>query len=551
MEDADARPSSSGTQLEELLRLRAQVCDLSDERDKRLKVERLLELQTIQLQLQQDLREKTERLLQREQQTTQQLKAQKAELQETTLSTRVRDSEDQLEQARQHIEELEVELHLTTETASELKSQNSEHVKVIQDLNSKVEQSSIRQLSPVDAQAEIIRLQIVVQSRDRSVDELTTKLRQVEGDAVEAQSEVAVLRHQVKSLQKQLSEKATVIEQQLRTERDLRVNVFEHQAKIEQLSSDHVEERQKNLSLTDQASQAEVRQQKISDLEAQLADEQALADQERTRLTSEAEQKIQAKEKIIRHQTSTITALSRELKEKQAEMERLLRASPELAGKRDDGSHTAKADKPQLPAIASATPRGMPDDIEQQSILRSLDSMEKQLKGKDTKIAKQAERLQSLTEMLEKRDKEVEELEGVRRDKEATRAQVLKLQDAAKSQPRVQSHAEAERRLIDQEVLLRDFEKKVKELEDVLSHERIEKDALARELGSLQGHANATGAQAGVLLGGLRSENTRLRQTVDETQQLLDARTTELRRVRELRPIEVQPVAPASTETSS
>eukprot|EP00971_Amphidinium_carterae_P127318 2522994-Amphidinium_carterae.1 len=50
-----------------------------------------------------------------------------------------------------------------------------------------------------------------------------------------------------------------------------------------------------------------------------------------------------AQEKIIRHQTSTITALSRELKEKQAEMERLLRASPELAGKRDDGSHTAKA----------------------------------------------------------------------------------------------------------------------------------------------------------------------------------------------------------------
>eukprot|EP00971_Amphidinium_carterae_P301557 5991382-Amphidinium_carterae.1 len=43
--------SSATDLLECVLR---QVCDLSDERDKRLKVERLLELQTIQLQLQQE-----------------------------------------------------------------------------------------------------------------------------------------------------------------------------------------------------------------------------------------------------------------------------------------------------------------------------------------------------------------------------------------------------------------------------------------------------------------------------------------------------------------
>merc|ERR1719191_832497 len=115
-----------------------------------------------------------------------------------------------------------------------------------------------------------------------------------------------------------------------------------------------------------------------------------------------------------------------------------------------------------------------------------MESLYRQVKQKDLKIEKQTERLQNLTEMLEKRDQQLEELATARRDRENMKQQLLEMQQLLQAQPKVGSHAEAERRLIEMEQHSRAAVGMSQQLDADLQQERAAKDALQREIMALR-----------------------------------------------------------------
>lgn len=474
----------------EVSRLRVQVAGLEGERDMRMKLEKLLEVQTVQVDLQKELRVKTESLLQVEQQTTAKLRQQLDEMRRDPgrpPPLGVRDLEER----------------------------------------AKLDCGSV------------VRLQLLLQSRDKHLDEMMQALRKAQSEATEAQAECDVLKHQVLVLKKDVTERTEEVERQLRSERDLRAEVFSLQGKVAQAASSHQEEARRSVNFAQTASFAEDRQRRIDQLEQQLAEEQVASKREREQLAAESEHRIVAKEQTIKHQTTTIESLTRELKEKQVEVDRLLRLGresplprgPEIAGGSGAYPGGRERDKERgglLPPLQLASPRS--EDVQGQ---RSIESLHRQLKAKDTKIAKQSERLQAITEMLERRDQQLEELSTAKRDREKLQQKVTDLEEVMKAQPRVVTHAEAERRLIEQEQRMRVDERQVRELQEALTKEKTDKEAAVRELSALRGHL-AEGASNS---GALQSENVRLSRELVEVQRLLDGRTEELQRVREARPL--------------
>jgi len=305
---------------------------------------------------------------------------------------------------------------------------------------------------------EVVRLQMLLQSRDKRLDEVTATLRQALTDASNAQSEAEVLKHQLRVMQKDVAQRTEEVERGLRCENDLRAEVFAIQAKLERAAKQGQEDARRAAVFAETACIAEERQRRIEQLEAQLAEETAAATREREQMSSEAEFRLAAKEQTIKHQTSTIESLTRELKEKQAEVDRLVKIGRDLESPRaaypGGAVVTGNERGGLLPPIQPASPRA--DDTQSQ---RSIESLHRQLKTKDIKIGKQSELLQVLTDMLEKRDQQLDELASAKRDRAKMQQQVAELEQLVKTHPRAVTHAEAERRLIEQEERIRQEER--------------------------------------------------------------------------------------------
>eukprot|EP00439_Symbiodinium_sp_Y106_P014387 s3055_g2.t1 len=221
-----------------------------------------------------------------------------------------------------------------------------------------------------------------------------------------------------------------------------------------------------------------VERKKKESLEQKLAETTRESKDEYEALCKETEETIQGREQTIRHQTSAIEALNRELKEKQVELDRLT----ELLAKGEPD--TAPKVKPGVERVY-LPPLG-PKPMEDVEVRRAIEGLRKQLKAKDTKLEKQTERLQGLGELLEERDTQLQELLSARRDREKLRIRLADLEDAMKSQKKVMSRADAERRLIGQEARLKESERQIQELGENLQKERHERQAVTCELRALE-----------------------------------------------------------------
>jgi len=409
----------------------------------RIKLEKLLEVQTVQVDLQKELRIKTESLLQVEQHTTSKLRQQVDELRMnpgSELETR-KQVESRYAQAQEHIRVLEQQLAQATapETSdrveSQLKAQLEEQELLIKRLQEQMESKG--RAIPGPAEGEVVRLQLLLQSRDKHLDELMHSQRKANNDLAEAQSEADVLRHQVRVLKKEVTERTEEIERQLNTERNLRADVFQAQAKLEQVAGQHMDERQRASNLAEGAASAQDRQKRVEQLEHQLAEEQTTSRVARDQLAAESEYRLQAKEQVIKHQTTTIETLSRELNEKQSEISKLLHATGmDTATEMEQQATSHDRDiSSLLPAVQHESPRA--GDVQAQ---RSLESVHRQLKAKDAKIAKQSERLQTLTDMLESRDKQLEELTTAKHDRDKMRHRVAEMEGLMKPKTHAVTH---------------------------------------------------------------------------------------------------------------
>ncbi|CAE8720172.1 unnamed protein product, partial [Polarella glacialis] len=164
------------------------------------------------------------------------------------------------------------------------------------------------------------------------------------------------------------------------------------------------------------------------------------------------------------------------------------------------------------------------------------ESLHKQLKAKESKIAKQSERLQAQgIDGNVGAEGQAEELSTARRDREQMRQRLADLEDATKSQPKVASHADAERRLIAQETKMREVDRQAHELKTQAESERQEKDNLIRELSALRGRM----AQGASSSGNLETENDRLSKELEEKCGHLEAYAQEVKRLREEKAKEV------------
>mmetsp|Transcript_39186 Transcript_39186/g.72532 ORF Transcript_39186/g.72532 Transcript_39186/m.72532 type:complete len:2608 (+) Transcript_39186:108-7931(+) len=526
----------------ELSKLRAQVSALESEREMRVKLEKLLEVQTVQVDLQKELRIKTESLLQVEQQSTSKLRQQIEEMRmqpgpETETRKRI---EERLAEAQQHIKKLEQQITESSapETSdrmeSQLRVQVEEQEQLITRLTQQLESSGGRGISVPEG--EVVRLQMLLQTRDKHLDELSHSMRKAQNDLGEVQSEVDVVKHQNRVLRKEVSERTEEMERQLNSERNLRADVFQLQGKLEHVTQQHQDEARRASGYAQQAAERDEFERRVRQLEANLSEEQVTASRERDRLKAECDHRVEEKEKIVNHQKTMIQSLNTELKEKQEDIDRLMRTGspPPMTSPQVDTRERGG----WLPPLSQQSPRS--EDVQGQ---RSIESLHRQIKAKDVKIGKQTDRIQTLTEMLEKRDQQLEELSTARRERENAKQRAAELEEVLKAQPRASTHTEAERRLIEQEQRARENERRIRELEDGIRDHKGEKEALHRELGGLRGNL----AQGASSAGALQEENTRLSRELQDTRRQLDGRTEELRRVREARPMPPPPEQPRTT----
>eukprot|EP00931_Biecheleriopsis_adriatica_P037375 TRINITY_DN21430_c0_g3_i1.p1 TRINITY_DN21430_c0_g3~~TRINITY_DN21430_c0_g3_i1.p1 ORF type:complete len:2799 (-),score=680.31 TRINITY_DN21430_c0_g3_i1:45-8354(-) len=519
----------------------AQAAALEGEQERRAKLEKLLEVQTVQVDLQKELRMKTESLLQVEQQTTQKLRRQLEEMKKSGPNAaqeavvRSKELEESFGEAKERIRILEQQLNESRapETSdreeSHLKKQLEEQETIIRNLRKQMEEhAGGMSVSPVvDREGEAVRLQVLVQSRDKQLDELSKAHQAVQNEAAAARYEADVLKHQASTLKAEVTERNAEIERQLQIERNLRAEIFSHMDKAEKLEMNLEGEVHKVTSLLDVDKKLEEEMRRVQELEKILAQERETSREHYDKLKTESEATILLKEQTIKHQTTAIEALNLELKEKKVEVTKLVN----ILGT-DDPAHP----DPRL-ALRNLEGGGLlppmptdPKPMDDTQVQRSLESMHKQLKAKDSKINKQSERLQALTEMLEQRDAQLSEMSTARRDREQMRQRLKDMEEAMGSQTKVVSHAESERRLINQEIKLKEHEREVQDLQESYQKERQEKETLSRELAGLRG----TLAQGASSAGALEAENAKLSKDLADHRVKLEAKNEELKKLRDV-----------------
>jgi hypothetical protein len=155
----------------EVSRLQARVAHLEGEQERRIKLEKLLEVQTVQVDLQKELRVKTESLLQVEQQTSSKLRQQVDEMRRAPASSGEQPSsqarrqiEDRFAQAQERIRALEQQLANaspeSTNADSALQKQLAEQEALIKQLREQMEAKAPAGTPAGDA----VRLQLLLQA---------------------------------------------------------------------------------------------------------------------------------------------------------------------------------------------------------------------------------------------------------------------------------------------------------------------------------------------------------------------------------------------------
>eukprot|EP00929_Paragymnodinium_shiwhaense_P108444 TRINITY_DN74768_c0_g1_i1.p1 TRINITY_DN74768_c0_g1~~TRINITY_DN74768_c0_g1_i1.p1 ORF type:complete len:1208 (-),score=425.25 TRINITY_DN74768_c0_g1_i1:78-3701(-) len=510
------------------------------EQEMRCKLEKLLDVQTVQVELQKELRAKTQKLLQVERESSARLKQQLAELQQkpggevtaaVTADEQVAALQEQVATLRSRNQELEKQLGAAAvataaaaraasdseadrkENQATLMAQLDAKEQTIQQLQRDIEARS----ALVPTEAEVIRLQMLVQNRDRQLDEVTEKLRKAEAEAAAVTTEVEVLRQHSALLKKDVDERSDEAQQHLGSERLMRNRIFELEKKLEETTEQHAQEAEKAGQLAEFPQIAEERKQRISLLEQELQEVQRTAQLEREEIAVDCERKVRAKEQAVKQQTGTIEHLTFELKEKQAQIDKLTLLS-------STGSPSPPLDQTQL--LSPSSPVAGADTAQ-----RSLESLHRQLRTKDAKIAKQTEQLATLTEMLEKRDEELEGLSTARRDREQMRARLAEMQEVMNNHVKASSHAEAEHRLIVQETRLVESDRKMHELEEALVQEEKEKEAARAGLEKLQAKLQDVGVDKESFAGERKRVEDERQKAVEELERLKatmqEQRTTE------------------------
>lgn len=313
---------------EEVTRLRAQ---LEGECNMRLKLQKFLEVQSVQVQLQQQLRLKTERLLQAEQaasarvrQQLEDVRRRPGECDPLALESEVL-ADQRLQQAQGRIQLLESQLALVsapeTSERSEalLRRRLDEQERLLEQFRQQVIAPSAGARAAVAAadDGELLRLQLLLQCRDHRLDELSQELHKASTEAAIARAEADALKHQVRLLRRDAAESSEDAAKSLRSERDLRVQVFALKDNFERSVKDCQVERQRATDLQRVQVQAEDRLRRIAELEKELAAEQDFAKKDREVRTQNAQKRAQAQEQVIRQQTAMVESLTQELKELQ------------------------------------------------------------------------------------------------------------------------------------------------------------------------------------------------------------------------------------------
>ncbi|CAE7831502.1 unnamed protein product [Symbiodinium sp. CCMP2592] len=417
--------------------LASQVLEASlrEEKDAREKLEKLVEVQQVQVELYRSLKMKLEVLYQAEQE-------------------KVAELSKELSEASEKLAER------TEERPSSQRSQESTGGRT------------------VASRPDDVRLHIVLQSKEKQLDELSQRHQDLQKESADGKFELSLLQQEVATLRAEEVDRAAELNKSVLCEAQLRAQIFELRDERQRLQDLLAEERGRSSKVAEALEDLQVERKKKESLEQKLAETTRESKDEYEALCKETEETIQGREQTIRHQTSAIEALNRELKEKQVELDRLT----ELLAKGEPD--TAPKVKPGVERVY-LPPLG-PKPMEDVEVRRAIEGLRKQLKAKDTKLEKQTERLQGLGELLEERDTQLQELLSARRDREKLRIRLADLEDAMKSQKKVMSRADAERRLIGQEARLKESERQIQELGENLQKERHERQAVTCELRALE-----------------------------------------------------------------
>lgn len=336
-----------------------------------------------------------------------------------------------------------------------------------------------------------VRLQMLLHHRDKQLDELAERFKELQKEHENRQFEVSLARQEVATLRGEAVDRGDELQRSIHCEAQLRAQIFELRDEVERLQAVLLEEQLRSSKVAQATAALQAEQARFGAFESRMAEEKEQAKQKFESLATLSEETSFAKEQTIRHQTTAMEALNRELKEKQVEIDKLTAV---LSAGED-----AASGAPVLPRVQRVflPPLG-PKAMEDAEVKRSIENLRKQLKAKDSKLSKQTERLHGLGELLEERDVQLAELTSARRDREKLRVKLADLEDAMKTQ-KVLSRADAERRLIAQEARLKESERQIKELGENLHKEREERQVVTLELRSLEQRLNHGSVSAGAM----------------------------------------------------
>ncbi|CAK9010749.1 Hypothetical protein SCF082_LOCUS10804 [Durusdinium trenchii] len=345
------------------------------------------------------------------------------------------------------------------------------------------------QLVPKDSEEmpqDPVRLQILLRNRDKQLDDLSHRFQDLQKETDTAHFQVALTRQEVATLRAEAVQRGDELQRSMQCEAQLRAQIFQLRDELERLQAALVEEQVRSSKVVQATAALQAEQERFAAMETKMVEEKEQAKQEFECLAAQSEESNQTKDQTIRHQTSAMEALNHELKEKQVEIDKLTAVL-------SAGEEGAKGvQRIFLPPLG-------PKPMEDVEVKRSIDNLRKQLKAKESKLSKQTERLQGLGELLEERDVQLQELTSARRDREKLRLKLADLEDAVKTQKKVLSRADAERRLISQEARLKESERRMKELADNLHREREERQTVTTELRTLEQRLVGSAVSAGAM----------------------------------------------------
>ncbi|CAK9010220.1 unnamed protein product [Durusdinium trenchii] len=345
------------------------------------------------------------------------------------------------------------------------------------------------QLVPKDSEEmpqDPVRLQILLRNRDKQLDDLSHRFQDLQKETDTAHFQVALTRQEVATLRAEAVQRGDELQRSMQCEAQLRAQIFQLRDELERLQAALVEEQVRSSKVVQATAALQAEQERFAAMETKMVEEKEQAKQEFECLAAQSEESNQTKDQTIRHQTSAMEALNHELKEKQVEIDKLTAVL-------SAGEEGAKGvQRIFLPPLG-------PKPMEDVEVKRSIDNLRKQLKAKESKLSKQTERLQGLGELLEERDVQLQELTSARRDREKLRLKLADLEDAVKTQKKVLSRADAERRLISQEARLKESERRMKELADNLRREREERQTVTTELRTLEQRLVGSAVSAGAM----------------------------------------------------